>query len=156
ELCQRRRCDNNRQCRARRSAKDVSVIRDANNAGANEQQGHFCLQDYSNDQTNARNSPLQPVLHSKLREPVTGMEDQGDDCGAYTVEDRGDGLQITEVYVKRAQCSDDDEVWQDECPSTRPGTPKTSTEIRHVNPDLDRERSRKRLTDGDGFAHLFF
>jgi hypothetical protein len=56
--------------------------------------------------------------------------------------------------VKGAQRRNDQEIRQDERPSARPRTPEAAAQIRDVNSDLDRQRSGKRLADGDGLAHL--
>src|SRR5215467_166472 len=84
------------------------------------------------------------------------MEDQRDDCRADTVEDTSDRFQIAEIDIESAQSGDDNEIGKDESPAADPGAPKTAAQVRDINSDLNRERSRQRLADGNGFAHLLF
>jgi hypothetical protein len=87
---------------------------------------------------------------------MAGMQDQGYDRRTHAVEHGGHRLQVAEVDVERAQCRDDDEIRENEGPAAGPSTPKTAAQIGGVNADLDRERSRQRLADGDPLAHLLF
>ena len=140
----------------RPSPKEVAVVKDADKSRANKQQRDLRLQDHCYDQTGCRDRPLQLVLHAKLREAPTGMEDQRDDCRADTVEDTGDRLEIAEIDVESTQSRDDYKVWKDKGPATDPGTPKTAAQIGNINSNLNRERSGQRLADGNGFTHLVF
>src|SRR5207249_11142201 len=59
-------------------------------------------------------------------------------------------------HVERAHGRDDDEVRQDERPSSGPGAPEAAPNVRDPDADLDRQRTRQRLADGDALAHLLF
>src|SRR5262249_29583375 len=131
-------------------------IENADKSRANKQQRDLRLQDYRYDQTGRRDRPLQLVLHTKLRKAPTGMEDQGDDRWADTVEDTSDRFEIAKIDVESTQGGDDHEIRKDESPAADPGPPKTAAQIRYINSDLNRERSGQRLAYGNGFTHLFF
>src|SRR5262249_2246321 len=63
--------------------------------------------------------------------------------------------EIAEVDIKGPERRNDHEIRQDEGPSADPGSPKAAPQIGDIDADLDGERSRQRLTDGDRLAHLF-
>jgi hypothetical protein len=56
--------------------------------------------------------------------------------------------------IERAERGDDHEIGQDETPSAEPRAPEAAAQIGDVDADLDGERPRKRLADGDRLAHL--
>jgi hypothetical protein len=58
------------------------------------------------------------------------------------------------VHVERAQRRHDDEVRENEGPAARPRAPEAAAQIRKPYTDLDGERTRERLADGDAFSHL--
>src|SRR5262249_45696393 len=87
---------------------------------------------------------------------VAGMENQRDHCGADTIEDTGDRLEITKIDVESTQSGDNHKVRKDESPAAYPGAPKTATQIRNINCNLNGEWSGERLADRNGFTHLFF
>ena len=66
----------------------AAVIQNADDAGADEQQRDFGLQDHGDGKADRRDHPLQPVFHAEFGEPVAGMQDQRDHGGADAVEDR--------------------------------------------------------------------
>src|ERR1700748_2722476 len=82
------------------------------------------------------------------------MQDQRDHGLSHAIEDASDGLQVAEIDIERTQRGDDDEVWQDESPSSGPCAPEAAAQIGDVDADLDRKRSGKRLADGNSLAHL--
>jgi hypothetical protein len=81
------------------------------------------------------------------------MKDQRDNGVADAVEDGGHRLEVAKVNVERAERSDDDKVRKDEGPTADPSA-QPAAQVGDINPDLNGERSRQRLTDGDGLAHL--
>src|ERR1700757_4041617 len=83
------------------------------------------------------------------------MEDQRDDGRTYPVEDRRDRFQAAKVHVQRTERRYDEEVRQNECPSSGPGTSLAATQVGDEDSHLDRERPREGLADRDRFAHLF-
>src|SRR5690349_23129258 len=84
------------------------------------------------------------------------MEDQRDNRRADTVEDSRDWLEIAKIDVQSTESGDDHKVRKDESPAADPGAPKTAAQIGDIDSDLNGERSRQRLADRDGFAHLLF
>jgi hypothetical protein len=82
------------------------------------------------------------------------MQDQRDDGGTHTIENRGDRLQATEVDVQRTERRHDEEVRQDERPAPRPRAALATAQIGDKDPDLDRQGPGQGLTHGDGLAHL--
>ena len=57
--------------------------------------------------------------------------------------------------VKRAQCRDNQEIGQDECPPAGPGAPETAAQICNEDADLDRQGAGKGLRDRNRVPHLF-
>src|SRR5439155_20711268 len=102
----------------------------------------------------ARNPPLQLVIHPELRQPITRVEDQRDDGGAHTVEDRGHGRQPSQAHVQCPERGHKDEIRKNECPTSGPGSPKSSPQVTDEDADLDREGPGQRLADGDPLQHL--
>src|SRR5579885_3701578 len=58
------------------------------------------------------------------------------------------------MRVKRSQCRDHHEIRQDKGPAAGPGAPEAAAQIGDEDPDLDGERPRQGLADGDGVPHL--
>jgi hypothetical protein len=123
---------------------------------APKQERHLGLQYDCHEETDCRNDPLQPVLHAKLCQPVTRMQDEGDDGWADPIKNCGDCWQVAEVHVERTQRRHNHEIWKDKCPPAGPRPPETGAQVRDVNAHLDRKWSGQRLTDCDCFAHLIF
>src|ERR1700688_1376436 len=84
------------------------------------------------------------------------MQDQRDHGGTYPVKNRGENRQAAEVNVERAERRHDNEVRQNESPSAGPCSPETAAQIRNEDANLNRERTRQRLTYRDAVAHLLF
>src|SRR6516162_6062364 len=82
------------------------------------------------------------------------MQDQGDDGGTDAVEDGGHRPELAEMDLEGAESRHDNEVRQNERPAPRPRAPESAAQIGGVDADLDGERSRQRLADRDGLAHL--
>ena len=129
-------------------------MKDSDKARANEQQRHFSLQDHGDEKTDHGDRPLQPVLHSELRQPVAGMENEGDDGGADSVKHGRHGGKIAQMDIERTQSGDDDEIGKDEGPATSPRAPKPGAQVGDVDTDLDGEGSWERLTYRNGLPHL--
>src|SRR5229473_8139526 len=142
------------RCHRAFPGEDGAVIEEPDDSGTDEQQGHLGLQGHRDDEADPRDHPLQPVFHPEPRQAVAGVENQGDDGGTDPIEDGCDRRQSTEVDVEGAEGRHDEEVGEDEGPAARPGPPDASPEIRDKDADLDRQRARQRLTDGDPLPHL--
>src|SRR5215469_17094554 len=82
------------------------------------------------------------------------MEDQGDYRRTDAVEDRGDESQSTQVCIEGRDRRHDEEIGRDECPASCPSPPEPASQVGNEDSDLYRQRSRQRLADRDGFAHL--
>src|SRR5947208_2979855 len=82
------------------------------------------------------------------------MQNEGDHRRADPVEDRCHRWKALEPNVERAEGGDDDEVGQDKRPAAGPRPPKATADVRDPNANLDGERSRQGLTDGDALPHL--
>ena len=119
-----------------------------------EQDGDLGLERNGDRKQTRGDRPLKPVLHAELRQAPAGMQDQGDDRRTDPVENRGHPGQAAEMDVERTERGDDQEVGQDKRPAAGPRTPKAAAQIGDEDSDLDRERARQRLADGDRVAHL--
>jgi hypothetical protein len=82
------------------------------------------------------------------------MQDQRDHRRTDAIEDRSDGLEVTEIDIEGAERGNDDEVRQNECPASRPRAPEAGAQVGDIDTNLNRQRPRQGLTDGDGLAHL--
>jgi hypothetical protein len=82
------------------------------------------------------------------------MQDERDDRRADAVEHCRHRLKVAQVDIERAQRGDDHEVGEDERPAAGPRAPEAAAQIGNIHADLDGERPRQRLADGDRLAHL--
>jgi hypothetical protein len=136
------------------AAEQRTVIEDAENPGADEEDRHLGLEPDRHDKADPGHDPLQPVFHPELGEAVAGMDDQRDDRRADPVEQRGHPAKAAKVHVERTERTDDQEIGQDEGPAAGPGSPEPAAHVGDENPDLDRQRPGQRLRYRDGVAHL--
>jgi hypothetical protein len=82
------------------------------------------------------------------------MQNQRDHGRADAIENRGDRLEIAEMDVKRAERGDDHEVRKDKGPAADPRAPEAAAQVSDVDPDLNSQRPRQGLADGNGLTHL--
>jgi hypothetical protein len=113
----------------RQTAKKTTVVKSSDKARANEQKRHLGLQNHGDEETDYSERPLQPVVHSKLRQPVAGMEYECDDSRADPVKHSRHGGKVAEMDVERTESGDDDEIGKDEGPATGPGAPKAGAQV---------------------------
>src|SRR3989454_9060953 len=73
----------------------------SHDSGGKEEQRNLGPDGHGHDEACSRNPPLQLVFHPELRQPITGVEDQRDDGGAHTLEDRGRGGQPPPTPLQR-------------------------------------------------------
>lgn len=108
----------------------TSCIEDAENTGPFEQHRHFGFRPDRCEAATGRNHPLQLVVHAKLGEAVTAMDDQRDRRRADAVEDPRHPGEATKMDVSRAERSDDQKIRQYECPSADPCPPEPAAQLR--------------------------
>src|SRR5262249_14548115 len=132
-----------------------AVVQGADDAAPDEDERDLRLDGDGDDEGGGRQRQLQPVLHAELREPVTRVQDEGDDRRTDPVEDVRHGGQALELDVQRAQGCDDDEVRQDEGPAARPRAPEAAPDVGNPDANLDGEGPPQRLAHSDALAHLF-
>jgi hypothetical protein len=96
------------------------------------------FKDDRHDETDCREHPLQPILHSKLRKAPARMENQRDDSWTDAVKNCRHPGKLAEMDVERAERCHDQEIRQDEGPAARPCAPEAPSEIGGKNADLNR------------------
>src|SRR5262249_58528506 len=96
--------------------------------GADDREGRRGLEGGGEATAEDGDGPWQRVFHAQFRQPVAGMQDQGDHGGAHAVEYSVHRLQIAEMDVEGAERRDDREIREDKSPTSGPCAPESGTQ----------------------------